>query len=82
MQIVSIVFGILAVLGMFVGFVPCLGAFNWLNIPLAGIGLVVSGIAFVTCKEGSKTGSIVGLIACGTAILLGIIRLFMGGGVL
>ena len=81
MQIFSLVLGILAMIGMVVGFLPCLGTFNWLNIPLAGIGLIVSGVAYATTREGSKTCSVIGLIACGIAILLGIIRLYMGGGV-
>jgi hypothetical protein len=82
MQIFSLVFGILAMIGMFVGFIPCLGAYNWLNIPFAAVGIIVSGVALATTKEGSKTGSIIGLIACGVAIMLGLLRLIMGGGVL
>lgn len=82
MQIFSLVFGILAMIGMFVGFIPCLGAYNWLNIPFAAVGIIVSAVALATTKEGSKTGSIIGLIACSVAVVLGLIRLAMGGGVL
>jgi hypothetical protein len=46
------------------------------------VGLIVSVIAFATsAKEDSKGGSIAGIIICGTAMLFGIIRLVLGGGV-
>lgn len=82
MQVLSLIWGILAIIGMIVAFFPCLGSFNWLNIPFSGIGLIISVIALATTKEGSKGGSIAGIICCGLAILFGIIRLIAGAGVL
>lgn len=82
MQILSLVWGILAVIGMVVGFFPCLGALNWLNIPFAGIGILVSAIALATARDESKGGSIAGLVCCIVALFFGIIRLVLGGGVL
>ncbi len=82
MQILSLIWGVLAVFGMLVGFVPCLGALNWLNIPFAGIGIIVSGIAYGITKEESRTGSIAGMVCCVIALFFGIIRLVLGGGVL
>jgi hypothetical protein len=32
MQILSLVWGILAILGLGIAFIPCLGILNWLNI--------------------------------------------------
>lgn len=81
MQILSLVWGILSVVGMLVGFFPCLGALNWLNIPFAGIGLIISIVALVTTKQGGKGGSIAGVMCCGIAILFGLIRLALGGGI-
>lgn len=82
MQILSLIWGVLAVFGMLVGFVPCLGALNWLNIPFAGIGVIVSGIAYGITKDGSRTGSVAGMVCCAIALFFGIIRLVIGGGVL
>ena len=83
MQVASLVFGILSIAGMIIAFFPCFGSLNWINIPFAVIGLVISIIALVGVKEGEPKGnSIVGLILCSTAIIFGIIRLTMGGGVL
>src|SRR5262249_22255616 len=42
MQVLSLIWGLLALLGMFIGIIPCLGALNWLNIPFAVAGLIVS----------------------------------------
>ena len=82
MQVLSLIRGILAIGGMFVGVIPCLGALNWLNIPFAGLGIIVSAIALGTAGEEPKGGSIAGLICCGFAVLIGLFRLVLGGGIL
>lgn len=82
MQVVSLTWGILAILGMIVGFFPCLGALNWLNIPFAGIGIIISAIAFSEEGDKPKGSSKGGLVCCAIALFFGLIRLFMGGGVI
>lgn len=82
MLTLSLVWGILAFIGMFIALVPCLGSLNWLNIPFAAVGLVISIIAVVTAKTPSKGGGIVGIVLCAVAMLFGIVRLAAGGGVL
>lgn len=82
MQILSLVWGILAFLGMIVGFIPCLGALNWLNIPFAGIGVILSLVAVAGAKNGSKGAAIAGLVANVIAVVIGVVRLTIGGGIL
>lgn len=82
MQAASLVMGILAILGMIVGFIPCLGAFNWINIPFAGIGIIISAIAMSTTGNQPKGSAIAGLVCCIAALFFGVIRLILGGGVL
>lgn len=82
MQVLSLIWGILAFIGMFIGFIPCLGALNWLNIPFAIIGLIVGIVAHVTHRGPSRTSSLVGIILCALAILIGAKRLVWGGGVI
>ena len=82
MQTASLVFGILAIVGMLVGFIPCLGAINWINIPLSGIGLIISFIALARSEKGKKGCSIAGIVGCGIAVTFGFIRLVLGGGIL
>ena len=81
MQVLSLIWGILAILGMVVGFFPCLGALNWLNIPFSGIGIIISGIALGTAGDNPKGSSVAGLVCCIIALFFGIIRLVLGGGV-
>ena len=45
MQLLALVWGVLAIIGFGVAFIPCLGALNWLNIPFAIAGVIVSLIA-------------------------------------
>jgi hypothetical protein len=82
MQVLSLAWGILALLGFMVAFLPCLGSLNWLNIPFAVIGLIVSIAAFGSSEPGRRTYSVIGIILCLVAILLGAKRLFWGGFVL
>ena len=81
MQIFSLVMGILALVGMFVASLPCFGSLNWINIPFSGLGLIISIIALVNAKEGSKGASIAGIILCAIALVFGAVRLMAGGGV-
>jgi hypothetical protein len=78
----SLIWGILAFLGLGVAFFPCLGALNWLNIPFAGVGLIISIIALTKSPRDQRGGAIAGVILCGVAVVFGLIRLSLGGGVL
>jgi len=81
MQVLSLVWGILTIIGMFVAFVPFLGWMNWFNIPFSFIGLIISIVATVTAK-GGKGMAITGIILCSIAIFFGSIRLILGAGLL
>ncbi|HEX7004218.1 MAG TPA: hypothetical protein VF168_08515 [Trueperaceae bacterium] len=72
MNLISIVIGILALLGALVGFIPLLGWLNWGVIPLAVVGLVFGLLA----KENS--GRNINIVV----LVLAIIRLMLGGGIL
>lgn len=82
MQTLSLVWGILAILGMIVGFIPCFGSLNWLNIPFSGIGLIFSVIALASSDDQTRGAAIGGTVCCALAVMFGIIRLVIGGGVL
>jgi hypothetical protein len=81
MSTVSLVWGIVSLVGMIVGFLPCLGSLNWLNIPFSAAGVIVSIIALTKAAPGQKGGPIAGVVLCSAAVLLGLIRLVAGGGV-
>lgn len=71
MNLISIIIGIVALVGALVGFIPLLGWFNWLVIPLAVVGLVVGILAR---GNGGRNINLVVLI-------LAVVRLMLGGGI-
>ena len=81
MQIVSLVWGILSIIGMLIALTPCLGALNWLVIPFATIGVVLGAVALAMFGKPSKGMSIAGLSCSIVAVVLSLIRLVLGGGV-
>jgi hypothetical protein len=81
MTTLSLVWGVLALVGMMVAFMPCFGSLNWLNIPFSAVGLIISVIALATDKTGRKGGAIGGLVLCAVAVIFGLIRLTAGLGV-
>ena len=76
----SLVWGILAILGMVVGLIPCFGSINYLNIPFAVFGLLFSVLSLVLSSN--KEYAIAGCVLCAVAIFLGAIRLVLGFGIL
>lgn len=82
MKTLSLVMGILSVCGMLLGFIPCLGAFNWINIPFAILGLLISIVAYIQNEKQPKGNAIAGIVLCGITILFGVVRLLLGGGLL
>ena len=79
LSIFSLIWGILAILGMAVGIIPCFGSLNYLNIPFAVLGLLFSVLAVVLSSK--KELAITGLILCAVAIFIGAIRLVIGFGI-
>jgi hypothetical protein len=71
-NLVSLIIGFVALIFAVVAFLPLLGWANWLIIPLAIIGAVVGMISRGT------TGRNLNLFV----ILVGIVRLMLGGGIL
>lgn len=76
LSVLSLVWGILAIIGMFVAAIPCLGALNYLNIPFAILGLLFSVFAIIVSSK--KELAVAGCILCAVAIFLGAIRLAFG----
>ena len=81
MQVLSLVWGMLALLGLFVGFIPCLGALNWVNIPFALVGVIISAVAIAQAKIGAKGMAIAGVVMCSVSVVFGLFRLIIGGGI-
>lgn len=80
MQLVSVSWGILALIGAFVAFFPCLGWLNWLIIPFALVGLVLSLVARDREVRAGGKPSNTAVILNGAAAVVGMVRLMIGGG--
>jgi len=81
MQVISLIMGILAMMGAFVAFLPLLGWMNWGVVPFAVIGLVIGIITTATAKRDRGIG-IAGIALCAIAIVIGTVRLIIGFGVI
>jgi hypothetical protein len=80
MSVVGFIFGIISIFGLLLGLIPLLGWFNWLNIPFAILGLVFSVVG--TSQGRNRSLGVAGIILCSGAILVGILRLILGGGII
>lgn len=80
MQLVSVVWGIFALLGAFVAFFPCLGWMNWMILPFALIGLVLSLVARDQQARKGLPPSHTAVILNGSAVVVAFARLVIGGG--
>ncbi len=80
MQVIGFVIGILSFVGMLIFFLPFLGSLNWINIPFAIIGFVISLLSIINAER--KGTGIAGIILCTIAITVGFIRLVIGCGIL
>ncbi len=81
MGIAGLIIGIISIIGFFIGLIPFLGWFNWLNIPLALVGLILSLIG-AAASDNFKGPAITGIILCGIALFVGAFRLVLGGGLI
>jgi len=75
--------GIVALSLMLVGFIPCLGWVNYLNITLSIVTIVIGIVAIASAKsDAERTSAFLGLGFVVMAIFVGIGRLILGGGCL
>jgi hypothetical protein len=71
-NLVSVIIGLVALVFALVAFIPLLGWDNWLIIPLAIIGAVIGTLSRGTAGRNLNL----------FVIVIGIVRLMLGGGIL
>jgi hypothetical protein len=76
MNIAGLSLGLVASVMMVLGLIPCFGAINWLVIPLAVIGIVLSGVGLSQSPSGQKGAATAGLVLSIVAATFGAVRLF------
>lgn len=82
MGLISVLWGIVAMVLMFVGLVPLLGWSNWLVIPFAGVGAIIAAIGIALTSREKRGRAKAGLILNAIVIVVAAIRLSMGGGII
>lgn len=71
LNVFSVLIGLFALLCAIPAFIPLLGALNWIIVPIAVVGLV---IGMFSSRTGGRNLNLV-------VILIGIVRLMLGGGI-
>ena len=72
LNLLSLLIGAVALLLAIPGFIPLLGWINWLVVPIALLGLGIGAVS------GRKSGRNLNLVV----VIVGIVRLMLGGGFL
>lgn len=82
MGLISLLWGIVGMLLMFVGLVPLLGWSNWLIIPFAGVGAIIAAVGIMLTSPEKRGRAKAGLVLNAIVIIVAAIRLSMGGGII
>ena len=82
MGLISVIWGILAMIWMVVALIPFLGWGNWFSIPFAAVGAIIAAIGILFTSPGNRGRAKTGLVLNGIVIIVGIVRLGMGGGII
>jgi hypothetical protein len=82
MGLISLLWGIIAMIWMVIALIPLLGWANWLLIPFAAVGAIIAAIGVLFTRSSKRGRALTGLVLNGIVIIVGIVRLSMGGGVL
>ena len=82
MGLISILWGIVAMIWMVLALIPLVGITNWLLIPFAAIGAIIAAIGIAITSAPHRSRAKTGLILNVVAILIGGLRLLLGGGLI
>lgn len=81
MGLISVLWGIFAMLWMVLALIPLLGWGNWFLIPFAAVGAIIAAIGIMFTSSEKRGRAKAGLLLNGIVIVVGIIRLSIGGGI-
>ena len=79
MQVAGFIMGIFSIFGMLLGLIPFVGWLNWLVIPFACAGLIISIVGVAIPKRGGI--GVAGIVLCAVALSISVPRLIIGGGI-
>ena len=82
MGLISLLWGMFAMVWMVIALIPLLGWGNWFLIPFAAVGAVIGAIGIAVTRSENRGRAKAGLVLNGIVIIVGIVRLSLGGGVI
>ena len=82
MGLISLIWGIFAMMWMLVALVPLLGWGNWFLIPFAAVGAVIAAIGIALTSREHRGRAKAGLILNAIVMVVAIARLHLGGGLI
>ena len=80
MGLISLLWGIFAMIWMVIALIPVIGLSNWLLIPFAAVGAVIAAIGILFTREQNRGRAKTGLVLNTLVIVVAILRLSMTGG--
>ncbi|HIE5514322.1 TPA: hypothetical protein ACXNQL_003576 [Stenotrophomonas maltophilia] len=82
MGVISLLWGVLALLWMILALIPLLGWGNWFLIPFAAVGAAIAALGILFTHPSKLGRAWAGLVLNGIVVVVGILRLGLGGGVI
>lgn len=81
MGLISLLWGIAALIWMVIALLPLLGWANWFLIPFAAVGAIIAAIGVAATSPWHRGRAKAGLLLNGIAMVVGMFRLVLGGGI-
>ena len=81
MGLISLLWGIVALLWMILALIPLLGWGNWFLIPFAAVGAIIAAIGLLFTSSQNNGRAKAGLLLNAIVIVVGVVRLGIGGGI-
>jgi len=81
----GLIIGIIVIIAMIIGYIPCLGWTFWVTLPVAFVGLILSIVGLIQETDRynqNKTPATVGLVLNLITLVFGFIRWAIGGFIL
>jgi MFS superfamily sulfate permease-like transporter len=82
MGLISLLWGIVAMLWMVFALIPLLGITNWLLIPFAAVGALIAAIGIALTSREKRGRAKAGLVLNAIVIVVAVVRLNLGGGLI
>lgn len=82
LPMIGMVMGIVILCVAVIGLIPCLGWMNWLTVSLGPVTTIINLVAIIleTADTNKRSKAVIGLVLALVAVVVGGIRLVLGGG--